>query len=252
MMHLLFASIFLLLGTITQGFVPPGHPQWRETATRTPRSARPSLTRLHYKDERYTNDKVLPLPNDFQLFLTQCSIQSFMFLLKSMRDPETVFWLEDFTQPAIVQKRDAILGVAILQDSRMMVDPEEEDDEEEESTVNETENAVKVLIAARNADEHATTNGANDNHIEGTPIVIQRATFGSEALHRSLLSTRLVLESKEKAQGVVEITFGSEALHRSLLQARLQMESNEKAPKYGSEAFQRSLLATRLEMEYRE
>lgn len=39
--------------------------------------------------------------NDFPLFLTQCSIQSFLFLLKSMRDPHTVVWMENFTQPAI-------------------------------------------------------------------------------------------------------------------------------------------------------
>lgn len=242
-MHLLFTSLLLLLCTITQGFVPPGRPQWREASTRTP-----SPTRLYYKDERYTNDKVLPIPNDFKLFLTQCSIQSFMFLLKSMRDPETVFWLEDFTQPAIVQKRDAILGVAILEDSRMM---EEEEDNEEENEDAETENAVHVLIAARNSDERAIDDGANDNHIEGPPVVLQRPTFGSEALHRSLLSARLELESKEKTKNI-DTTFGSEALHRSLLQARLTMESKEKAPKYGSEAFQRSLLATRLEMEYRD
>lgn len=39
--------------------------------------------------------------NDFPMFLTQCSLQSFLFLLKSMRDPQTVMWMENFTQPAI-------------------------------------------------------------------------------------------------------------------------------------------------------
>lgn len=41
------------------------------------------------------------LANDFEIFLNQCAIQSFLFLVQSMRDPQTVFWLEDFTQPAI-------------------------------------------------------------------------------------------------------------------------------------------------------
>jgi hypothetical protein len=44
------------------------------------------------------------LPNSFELFLTQCSIQSFVFLLKSLHDPHTVMWVESFTQPSIRQK----------------------------------------------------------------------------------------------------------------------------------------------------
>ncbi len=39
------------------------------------------------------------LPNTFEMFLNQCTIQSFLFLLKSLRDPQTVMWLEEFTQP---------------------------------------------------------------------------------------------------------------------------------------------------------
>ena len=42
------------------------------------------------------------LPNDFSLFLTQRSIQSFMFLTNQLRDPETAFWVESFTQPNLV------------------------------------------------------------------------------------------------------------------------------------------------------
>ena len=41
------------------------------------------------------------LPNDFETFLNQCSIQSFVFLLKSLRDPQTVLWIERFTKPTI-------------------------------------------------------------------------------------------------------------------------------------------------------
>jgi hypothetical protein len=41
------------------------------------------------------------LGNSFDQFLNQCSIQSFMFLLKTCRDPQTVLWIESFTQPVI-------------------------------------------------------------------------------------------------------------------------------------------------------
>jgi len=43
------------------------------------------------------------LPNDFSMFLTQRSIQSFMFLTSQLRDPETCYWVEDFTQPNLVK-----------------------------------------------------------------------------------------------------------------------------------------------------
>jgi len=37
--------------------------------------------------------------NDVRLLLTQCSIQSFMFLLTQMRDPHLIKWLDSFTKP---------------------------------------------------------------------------------------------------------------------------------------------------------
>jgi len=45
-------------------------------------------------------------PNDFSMFLTQRSIQSFMFLTSQLRDPETCYWVEDFTQPNLVAIND--------------------------------------------------------------------------------------------------------------------------------------------------
>ncbi len=42
-----------------------------------------------------------PSPMDFRLFLTQRCLQSFMFLVLSMKDPHTIKWLDDFTQPII-------------------------------------------------------------------------------------------------------------------------------------------------------
>ena len=41
-------------------------------------------------------------PNDFSMFLTQRSIQSFMFLTSQLRDPETCYWVEEFTQSNLV------------------------------------------------------------------------------------------------------------------------------------------------------
>jgi len=45
------------------------------------------------------------LPNDFSMFLTQRSIQSFMFLTSQLHDPETCYWVEDFTQPNLVNNK---------------------------------------------------------------------------------------------------------------------------------------------------
>ena len=48
------------------------------------------------------------LPNEFSMFLTQRSIQSFMFLTSQLRDPETCYWVEEFTQPNLVQYEEPI------------------------------------------------------------------------------------------------------------------------------------------------
>jgi hypothetical protein len=68
-------------------------------------------------DEEYTGNDLITqipagsetslwlLPNSFEIFLNQCAIQSlFVFLLKSLRDPHTVLWLEEFTKPSIALK----------------------------------------------------------------------------------------------------------------------------------------------------
>lgn len=41
------------------------------------------------------------LGNSFEQFLNQCTVQSFLFLLKTCRDPQTVLWIEHFTEPMI-------------------------------------------------------------------------------------------------------------------------------------------------------
>lgn len=47
--------------------------------------------------------------NSFDQFLNQCTIQSFMFLLKTCRDPQTVIWIEKFTQPTIDTSRSTAM-----------------------------------------------------------------------------------------------------------------------------------------------
>jgi hypothetical protein len=58
-------------------------------------------------------DDIIPwtLPNDFDTFLNQCCIQSFLFLLQSLRDGNSAVWLDNFTQP-VVSDHDLPLSVA--------------------------------------------------------------------------------------------------------------------------------------------
>jgi hypothetical protein len=132
MMQPLFTAVCFFLA-IADGFSP----LQRTWGRPTPRLAHEGLghSMVTALWSTVTNDDgQMEIANDFKMFLTQCSIQSFMFLLFSMRDPQTVMWLEEFSQPAIVSK-ETILGVTILQDARMpdeqaaMEDVEEDFDE---------------------------------------------------------------------------------------------------------------------------
>ena len=69
--------------------------------------------------------KILSSADDFQTFLNQCCIQSFTFLLKSLRDPHTIKWMENFTQPLKLANsksstvlQDPDIGAAPSYDSR--------------------------------------------------------------------------------------------------------------------------------------
>lgn len=52
------------------------------------------------------------LANDFPIFLNQCTIQTFVFLLKSMKDPHTVKWIDEFTQPIVEVKKSEMQKLA--------------------------------------------------------------------------------------------------------------------------------------------
>lgn len=51
------------------------------------------------------------LGNDFDHFINQCTMQTFLFLLKTCRDPQTLLWLENFAQPAISKSRNRLAMV---------------------------------------------------------------------------------------------------------------------------------------------
>jgi hypothetical protein len=44
------------------------------------------------------------LENDFQMFLSQCALQSMLFLLEQVRDRQTALWIEGFIQPVLRRK----------------------------------------------------------------------------------------------------------------------------------------------------
>jgi hypothetical protein len=46
--------------------------------------------------------------NDFRTFLNQCTVQSFLFLVRQMRDVQTVAWLEEFTQPTVLLRQSEL------------------------------------------------------------------------------------------------------------------------------------------------
>ena len=64
-------------------------------------------TTLYYRDDvpPIGSSSTWETPNDFDQFLTQCSIQSFLFLLDSLRDDQTLKWLNDFTAPVVLQQQ---------------------------------------------------------------------------------------------------------------------------------------------------
>jgi hypothetical protein len=63
------------------------------------------------------NNRPWKLENDFQLFISQCALQSLLFHMASLRDRQTAIWLEEFTQPVIRERtkqkegRDQVLGI---------------------------------------------------------------------------------------------------------------------------------------------
>mmetsp|Transcript_27975 Transcript_27975/g.39398 ORF Transcript_27975/g.39398 Transcript_27975/m.39398 type:complete len:469 (-) Transcript_27975:45-1451(-) len=98
--------------------------------------------------ENYFDGQQWVLPNDFRTFLNQCSIQSFMFLVASMRDPETTLWMEQFTKPAIAPSQFDIFDErnyesGSYEESSAAVDDNEQ--EEEQSTQKQRPPTITML-----------------------------------------------------------------------------------------------------------
>lgn len=61
--------------------------------------SRPTTVASSSSDETSSTPGTWELYNRFPQFLNQCSIQSFVFLLGSLRDPQTIRWVDNFTAP---------------------------------------------------------------------------------------------------------------------------------------------------------
>lgn len=85
-------AFFTLLLTIEIGGI---------SAFITPTTVRSSssASALWYKDGDAPRADTWKATNDFPTFLNQISVQSFLFVLGSLRDPHTVKWVDKFTQP---------------------------------------------------------------------------------------------------------------------------------------------------------
>lgn len=94
------STTLLLVAALADAFAPPA-------TTGVPRAT--TSTTLYYRDDvpPIGSSPQWETPNDFPQFLTQCSIQSFLFLLKSLRDDHTLQWLHDFTDPVMLLQVNA-------------------------------------------------------------------------------------------------------------------------------------------------
>lgn len=68
--------------------------------------------------------------NDFRTFLNQCTIQSFLFLVRQMRDVQTVAWLEGFTRPTILFRRSELASELENYQTGVFVEPSQDDDDD--------------------------------------------------------------------------------------------------------------------------
>ena len=90
-------------------------------------------------DEDIDEDDFKPV--DFRIFLTQRSIQSFLFLLSDLRDPHTIKWLDNFLQPYLYISKPTIT---------------------DSDTDRDTDRDIKDVVSRLNNDLGYTTSVAND------------------------------------------------------------------------------------------
>ena len=110
----------------------------------------------------------LSLPNDFRMFLNQCSVQSFLFLLRQVRDVHTLKYVEDFTRPNLaIRERDltAVFGAsANKQDkgSGSDADADADDTDVDSGAIGSSHNLEDDLAAAGENRQGDNQDGDND------------------------------------------------------------------------------------------
>lgn len=109
-----------MLSALSSGWTPTsvGHYRQADLALGTSRSLRSvlwsSLESLGGTEEEPEEVEELCLKNDFPQFLNQVTIQSFIFLVNSLKDRQTALWVEDFTQPVIRTRTKDKAGDEVL------------------------------------------------------------------------------------------------------------------------------------------
>ena len=71
----------------------------------TTRMAMSSFSENEESASSSSSDGTWKLVNDFPQFLNQCAIQSFCFTLRNLRDPMTVRWIDNFTNPVFEERK---------------------------------------------------------------------------------------------------------------------------------------------------
>jgi hypothetical protein len=165
------------------------------------------------------------LANDFPLFLNQCAIQSFMFLLRSLRDPQTVLWLEAFTQPVIRSKR------ALIQQALEKNKPSPNADEVDDNVT--TAAADKTLANPERQQVPMTSDSTPNSGVNAKSLLyhglglLNTTLFPTwDAYFRELLdqpSTTLLIESSRAHIPTYELQINPASLCSRILSVREQI-----------------------------
>ena len=92
-----------LLAALAAALAPPSADAW--TPKLAPAASAKSTFGPSSSTRLFSTPDPAPSSGDpnsvYRTFINQCSVQSFMFLLKTTRDPYSIRWLDNFTMPAI-------------------------------------------------------------------------------------------------------------------------------------------------------
>jgi hypothetical protein len=98
-----------LVGWTSSSVLPlPSHHNINYFSTSTIHRCGSSGSNDGTKRRRDEYQKGMWTTNDFRTFLNQCTVQSSLFLVRQMRDVQTVAWLEEFTQPTVLFRQSEL------------------------------------------------------------------------------------------------------------------------------------------------